>query len=178
MFCEHATISTPADECKQQVDSDYWSLDNRVKRLMVRMGPEVQEAMNDNSLTPLWMKRCSICNMRFDTVNKRLKHFDTELHHKNLRISKGLKYTPPPTPRCDLCSKTFKCIENLNNHIANSKGHKRKTHAVVKPFELACVLCNKTFAGKRVQKRFDQHCRTKSHLLKILQNVDKTTECG
>ena len=55
MFCEHATISTPADECKQQVDSDYWSLDNRVKRLMLRMGPEVQEAMNDNSLTPLWI---------------------------------------------------------------------------------------------------------------------------
>ena len=86
--------------------------------------------------------------------------------------------TAPPTPRCDVCSKTFKCIDNLNNHIANSKGHKKKAQAAVKPFELVCALCDKTFAGKRVQKRFDQHCRTKSHLLKILQNVDKTTECG
>ena len=177
MFCEHATVSTPFDECKQ-VDGDYWSLDNRVKRLMVRMGPDVQEAMQDNSLTPLWMKRCSICNMRFETINKKLKHFDTELHHKNLQISKGFEYTPPPTPRCELCCKTFKCIENLHNHIANSKGHKKKAQAAVKPFVLECTLCNKTCNGKRVQKRFDQHCRTKSHRLKILQKVDKNTECG
>ena len=87
---------------------------------------EISEAMNDNSITPQWMRRCKMCGITFETMNKKLKHMESDEHQQTRCRVMGIVWEEPAPIRCDVCDMEFKTESNLRNHLKNSKNHRKR----------------------------------------------------
>ena len=146
--------------------------DVRTEILLDKLGPAVREAYNDNSTTPLWMKRCNMCALTFPTVNKKMKHMETDAHQKTRCEVMGESWVPTPTPKCTLCNIAFKSENNLAAHMKtqrHAKNMKRQMNGGYKT--LYCTLCDPTkkkgFTGRFARKKLNQHCKGKKHMARF-----------
>ena len=90
------------------------------------------------------------------TPTQMLKHEGTEECKEQECTNKGVVYTPPAPPRCDVCGIDFKNKWCLAAHF-NTQTHKKALKGCQ---PLHCTTCDKTFKTSKIYKI---HIATRKH---------------
>ena len=105
-------------------------------------------------------RTCHSCGKICRTTSIMHHHEGNEECKKQECKNKGLEYTPPPLPKCEICDKFFKSTYGLTKHMTTARHKKAESDLKNESKAYSCSVCDKKFSSKKTYK---YHLGTDSH---------------